>query len=63
MVCGRCWKAVAKQNPHYRYGGLWKNRTSRRRGDAPAGDGEAPAGDADEDVDERLLVPAGRAAG
>lgn len=24
MVCGRCWKAVAKQNPHYRYGGLWR---------------------------------------
>ena len=35
MVCGRCWKTPAVANgvvdgdplvnPHYRYGGLWKN--------------------------------------
>ena len=35
LVCGRCWKTPAVAggvvdgdgaNPHYRYGGLWKNR-------------------------------------
>lgn len=33
MVCGRCWKDVSggqvdgdASHPHYRYGGLWKNR-------------------------------------
>jgi len=33
MVCGRCWKDVSggvvdgdHHHPHYRYGGLWKNR-------------------------------------
>ncbi|KAF5830743.1 hypothetical protein DUNSADRAFT_14104 [Dunaliella salina] len=33
MICGRCWQAQTggkpdgdpKINPHYRYGGLWKN--------------------------------------
>ena len=36
MVCGRCWKDVSggvvdgdANHPHYRYGGLWKNRTKR----------------------------------
>jgi len=33
MVCGKCWKKVSggvvdgdANHPHYRYGGLWKNR-------------------------------------
>jgi hypothetical protein len=33
MVCGKCWKKVSggqvdgdASHPHYRYGGLWKNR-------------------------------------
>ena len=33
MVCGRCWNVCSggvvdgdKDHPHYRYGGLWKNR-------------------------------------
>jgi hypothetical protein len=33
MVCGKCWKTVSggvvdgdADHPHYRYGGLWKNR-------------------------------------
>jgi hypothetical protein len=33
MVCGKCWKGVSggvpdgdAAHPHYRYGGLWKNR-------------------------------------
>lgn len=33
MVCGKCWKSVSggqvdgdARHPHYRYGGLWKNR-------------------------------------
>jgi len=37
MVCGRCWRNVSggvadgdSQHPHYRYGGLWKNRTVKR---------------------------------
>jgi hypothetical protein len=36
MVCGRCWKVASggvvdgdKDHPHYRYGGLWKNRAQR----------------------------------
>jgi len=34
MVCGKCWRSVSggvvdgdSEHPHYRYGGLWKNRT------------------------------------
>lgn len=37
MVCGKCWHGVSggvvdgdAQHPHYRYGGLWKNRARRR---------------------------------
>lgn len=36
MVCGKCWHNVSggvvdgdKSHPHYRYGGLWKNRKKR----------------------------------
>ena len=36
MVCGKCWHDVSggvvdgdKSHPHYRYGGLWKNRKKR----------------------------------
>jgi len=36
MVCGKCWKTVSggvvdgdDAHPHYRYGGLWKNRSKR----------------------------------
>lgn len=36
MVCGKCWKGVSggqvdgdASHPHYRYGGLWKNRVQR----------------------------------
>jgi hypothetical protein len=44
MVCGRCWRTVSggvadgdAQHPHYRYGGLWKNRTvTMSEGDAAA---------------------------
>eukprot|EP00747_Dinoflagellata_sp_TGD_P166085 gnl/TRDRNA2_/TRDRNA2_188338_c0_seq1.p1 gnl/TRDRNA2_/TRDRNA2_188338_c0~~gnl/TRDRNA2_/TRDRNA2_188338_c0_seq1.p1 ORF type:complete len:217 (+),score=50.18 gnl/TRDRNA2_/TRDRNA2_188338_c0_seq1:299-949(+) len=35
MVCGRCWKVASggvpdgdAEHPHYRYGGLWKNRSA-----------------------------------
>jgi hypothetical protein len=35
MVCGKCWKVASggqvdgdARHPHYRYGGLWKNRKS-----------------------------------
>ena len=39
MVCGPCWPSVSggvvdgdpRTHPHYRYGGLWKNRRRRRR--------------------------------
>ncbi|NJN73242.1 MAG: hypothetical protein HC799_10785 [Limnothrix sp. RL_2_0] len=24
LVCPDCWQAIAKNNPHYRYGGTWK---------------------------------------
>ena len=37
MVCGKCWKDVSggvvdgdSAHPHYRYGGLWKNRRAQR---------------------------------
>jgi len=36
MVCGKCWNSVSggvvdgdADHPHYRYGGLWKNRAKR----------------------------------
>lgn len=36
MVCGKCWHSVSggvvdgdKDHPHYRYGGLWKNRARK----------------------------------
>ncbi|CAJ1896196.1 unnamed protein product [Cylindrotheca closterium] len=36
MVCGKCWKIASggvvdgdKAHPHYRYGGLWKNRRAQ----------------------------------
>lgn len=36
MVCGKCWQIASggvadgdAQHPHYRYGGLWKNRRRR----------------------------------
>lgn len=38
MVCGSCWKKVSggvpdgdSNHPHYRYGGLWKNKNKYRR--------------------------------
>lgn len=39
MVCGRCWPGVSggvpdgvsSTHPHYRYGGLWKNRSADLR--------------------------------
>lgn len=38
MVCGKCWKKVSggvvdgdADHPHYRYGGLWKNRTRQTK--------------------------------
>ena len=39
MVCGSCWRdvsggvpdGVSATHPHYRYGGLWKNRRAVRR--------------------------------
>lgn len=37
MICGKCWKEASGgvadgdgANPHYRYGGLWKNRRTNR---------------------------------
>lgn len=37
MVCGKCWKDVSggvvdgdSAHPHYRYGGLWKNRRAQK---------------------------------
>lgn len=36
MVCGKCWNSASggvvdgdAQHPHYRYGGLWKNRRAK----------------------------------
>ena len=36
MVCGKCWKVASggvvdgdANHPHYRYGGLWKNRRAQ----------------------------------
>jgi len=43
LVCGRCWKSASGgvadgdgAHPHYRYGGLWKNRVTREVTMAPA---------------------------
>ena len=37
LVCGRCWKSASggvvdgdSAHPHYRYGGLWRNRVVKR---------------------------------
>lgn len=37
MVCGKCWKTASggvvdgdSNHPHYRYGGLWKNRRAQK---------------------------------
>lgn len=37
MVCGKCWKIASggvvdgdADHPHYRYGGLWKNRKAQK---------------------------------
>lgn len=37
MVCGKCWKVASggvvdgdASHPHYRYGGLWKNRKAQK---------------------------------
>lgn len=37
MVCGKCWKVASggvvdgdDHHPHYRYGGLWKNRRAQK---------------------------------
>lgn len=37
LVCGKCWKEVSggvvdgdEKHPHYRYGGLWKNRVVKQ---------------------------------
>ena len=37
LVCGACWKHVSggvvdgtQDKPHYKYGGLWKNRTLKK---------------------------------
>eukprot|EP00435_Cladocopium_sp_Y103_P018668 s4083_g4.t1 len=36
MLCGRCWHSVSggvpdgdSEHPHYKYGGLWKNRAAK----------------------------------
>lgn len=49
MVCGKCWKTVSggqvdgdAGHPHYRYGGLWKNRKAIA-GSAGAGAGTQSA--------------------
>lgn len=46
MVCGRCWTGVSggvvdgdASHPHYRYGGLWKNRTVKLAAKKGAGAG------------------------
>lgn len=39
MVCGKCWHVASggvvdgdAHHPHYRYGGLWKNRRKQQQG-------------------------------
>ena len=41
MVCGKCWVQVSggvvdgdAEHPHYRYGGLWKNRRAQQSGES-----------------------------
>ena len=53
MVCGRCWNTDAVAggvvdgsgaNPHYHYGGLWKNLKKGAAGSAVAGPGDDGGG-------------------
>ena len=53
MVCGRCWNTDAVAggvvdgsgaNPHYHYGGLWKNLKKGAAGSAAAGPGDDGGG-------------------
>lgn len=53
MVCGRCWNTDAVAggvvdgsgaNPHYHYGGLWKNLKKGAAGPAVAGPGDDGGG-------------------
>ena len=30
FVCCQCWQFVSNDNPHYRYGGTWKQRKKSR---------------------------------
>lgn len=51
MVCGKCWPSVSggvpdgvsQTHPHYRYGGLWKNRNADLK--KKVGNGKKPNGD------------------
>eukprot|EP00613_Pedinella_sp_CCMP2098_P004442 CAMPEP_0171627070 /NCGR_PEP_ID=MMETSP0990-20121206/20510_1 /TAXON_ID=483369 /ORGANISM="non described non described, Strain CCMP2098" /LENGTH=232 /DNA_ID=CAMNT_0012194769 /DNA_START=240 /DNA_END=938 /DNA_ORIENTATION=+ len=43
LVCGKCWGGVSggvpdgdAKHPHYRYGGLWKNRVVKEKGNSGA---------------------------
>ncbi|CAJ1409587.1 unnamed protein product [Effrenium voratum] len=72
MLCGRCWRDASggvpdgdAEHPHYRYGGLWKNRAAKvatpnfgaTRAKEPPG---SKASDVEDDglEDERLLQEA-----
>eukprot|EP00439_Symbiodinium_sp_Y106_P048490 s1228_g6.t1 len=62
MLCGRCWKKESggvpdgdASHPHYRYGGLWKNRSAKVT--TPSFSGAVKAKE-DFDSAERLLQEA-----
>ena len=49
MVCGRCWPGVSggvpdgasSTHPHYKYGGLWKNRNADLKKKVGSGGGNS----------------------
>jgi hypothetical protein len=57
MACGKCWKTASggvpdgdAEHPHYRYGGLWKNRKAGvRQGWKAGGKSENGRGDTEKD--------------
>ncbi|CAE7580601.1 ubiE, partial [Symbiodinium microadriaticum] len=60
MLCGRCWKKASggvpdgdASHPHYRYGGLWKNRSAKVT--TPSFSGAVKA-KAEEDFDSAELL-------
>eukprot|EP00535_Pseudo-nitzschia_heimii_P004806 CAMPEP_0197184786 /NCGR_PEP_ID=MMETSP1423-20130617/10576_1 /TAXON_ID=476441 /ORGANISM="Pseudo-nitzschia heimii, Strain UNC1101" /LENGTH=213 /DNA_ID=CAMNT_0042635689 /DNA_START=416 /DNA_END=1057 /DNA_ORIENTATION=- len=66
MVCGSCWKGVSggvpdgvsATHPHYRYGGLWKNRNANLK--KKIGNGSKKKTTLLEEIDQSILLQEGQ---